>query len=262
MAEQNTKPAIQPVRLEPTTTGAAAGNEQYRIHSEVEILYILRSMMRSDTMITCYFGHDDNFILTTIIDVDEERKDMVLDYGADEESNQRALRANKLNVVGFMDQVKIQFVCHGVEKIRFEGRNALATPIPENLLRIQKREYYRIDTPTMNPLKCVIPLPEGNEPDTAEVILQDISCGGMAIVDPHSKVNFERGVIYPNCDLVLPGVGTARVNLKVQMVSEIPQRNGLTCQRAGVEFHNIQEKMLSMIHRYITKLEIEHKKRK
>lgn len=240
-------------------SGAAAGNDKYRIHSDVEIFYILRSMMRSNAMTTCYFGHDDGFILTTIIDVDAERGEMVFDYGADETSNQQALKANKLNVSAFLDQVKIQFVCHGIEKIQFEGRSAFRTRIPENLLRIQKREYYRIDTPTINPLKCVIPLLEGG---TAEVILQDISCGGMAVVDPDGKINFERGAIYRDCVIELSGVGTIKVNLKVQMVSEIAQRNGMKCQRAGVEFaDDTQEKVLSLVQRYITKLEIERKRK-
>ena len=262
MSDQNNNPVNQPPRLDPSAAGAAAGNDKYRIQSDVEIFYILRAMMRSNAMATCYFGHNDGFILTSIIDVDAEQKEMVLDYGANEASNQQALKANKLKVGAFLDQVKIQFVCHGIEKIEYEGRNAFRTRIPESLLRIQKREYYRIDTPTINPLKCIVPLPEGNIPDTAEVILQDISCGGMAVVDPDSRVYFERGAIYRNCVLDLPGVGTAKVNLRVQVVSEIPQRNGLKCQRAGVEFADTQEKMLSLVQRYITRLEIERKKKR
>ena len=239
---------------------AAAGNEQYRVHSDVEIFYILRAMMRSDAMATCYFGHDDSFILTTIIDIDAEEGEMVLDYGADEASNQQALKANKLNVVALVDQVKIQFNCQGIEKTQHEGRNAFRTRIPESLLRIQKREYYRIATPTISPLKCIIPLPEGSVPDTVEVNLQDISCGGIAVVDPSARVNFEKGNIYRNCVLALPGVGTAKVNLQVQMVSEISQRNGLKCQRAGCEFADTQESMIAMVQRYITKLELDRKR--
>ena len=261
MSEQNNKPTNEPLTLEPSAAGAAAGNDKYRIHSDVEKLYILRSMMRSNVMATCYFGHDDGFILTTIIDVDAEQGEMVLDYGAEEASNQQALKANKLNVVAFLDQVKIQFVCHGIEKIEYEGRNAFRTRIPETLLRIQKRECYRIDTPTINPLKCVIPLPEGSIPATAEVILQDISCGGMAVVDPVSRINFEKGNIYQNCVIALPGVGTVKVNLLVQIVSEIPQRNALKCQRAGCEFADTPENMIAMVQRYITKLELDRKRK-
>ena len=262
MSEQDDKPTNQPPRLEPSAAGAAAGNDKYRIYSDVEIFYLLRSMMRNNAMATCYFGHDDSFILTTIIDVDAERGEMVFDYGADEASNQQALKANKLNVVAFLDQVKIQFVCHGIEKIQYEGRNAFRTRIPESLLRIQKREYYRIDTPTINPLKCVIPLPEGSTPDTAEVILQDISCGGIAVVDPDARVNFERGSIYRDCVLVLPGVGTVKVNLQVQLVSEIPQRNNLKCQRAGCEFTDTPDNTIAMIQRYITRLELDRNRKR
>ena len=39
--------------------------------------------------------------LTTVIDVDAEKGEMVLDYGADEAFSQRALKANELDVVAF-----------------------------------------------------------------------------------------------------------------------------------------------------------------
>lgn len=122
-------------------------NEKYRIHSEVGILSILRSMMHSNSLATCYFDCSDGHILTTVIDVDAEQGEMVLDYGVDEAANQQALKVNKLNVVAFPDHVKIQFVCNGIEKIQFEGRNAFLARIPGTLLRIQKREYYRVSTP-------------------------------------------------------------------------------------------------------------------
>lgn len=233
-------------------------NEKYRIYSEAGILSILRSMMRNSSLATCYFSHSNSYILTTVIDVDAEQGEMVLDYGADEAANQEALKANKLDVVAFPDQVKIRFVCEGIEKIQFEGRAAFLTQIPETLLRIQRREFYRVDTPRTVPIKCVIPLPEGHTPAAIEVILHDISCGGMAVIDAQSRVNFETGAIYRDCLVALPEIGTAKVNLQVQHVTEIPCENG---QRARCAYADPQENVLSMIQRYINKLELERKRK-
>ena len=96
-------------------------DEKYRIYSETGILSILRSMMRNNSLVTCNVGYSDSHILTTVIDVDAEQGEMVLDYGADEIVNQQALKANELDAVAFPDHVKIQFVCEGIEKIQFEG---------------------------------------------------------------------------------------------------------------------------------------------
>ncbi len=237
-------------------------NEKYRIYSKTGILSVLRLMLWNNCLATCHFGHGDSFILTTVLDVDAERSEMVLDYGADETFNQQALKAGKLNVIAFLDQVKIRFACHGIKKIEFEGHNAFLTRIPETLLRMQKREYYRVVTPTIAAVKCAIPLPEGNMPaTTVDVILQNISCGGMAVIDPASNVNFEEGAIYRNCLLALPGVGTARVNIRIQHVSEFSSGNGLKCPHARCEYIDTDENMLSMIQRYITRLELEQKRK-
>ncbi len=237
-------------------------NEKYRVYSKTGILSVLRLMLWNNSLATCHFGRGDNFVLTTVLDVDAERSEIVLDYGADETLNQQALKAGKLNVMAFLDQVKIQFVCHGIQKIEFEGHNAFLTRIPETLLRMQKREYYRIVTPTIAAVRCAIPLPGGNAPAaTVDVILQNISCGGMAVIDPTSGVNFKEGAIYRNCLLALPGVGTARVNIRIQHVSEFSPGNGLKCQRARCEYIDADENTLSMIQRYITRLELEQKRK-
>lgn len=95
-------------------------------------------------------------------------------------------------------------------------------------------------------------------PATVEVILYDISCGGMAVIDAQSRVTFETGAIYRDCLVALPGVGAAKVNLLVQHVSEIPHGNG---QRARCVYVDPQESVLSMIQRYINKLELERKRK-
>ncbi len=254
MSKQDNKPANKPLRLE-----IGENDEKYRIHSESGRLSILRSMMQNNSLATCYFDHSDRFILTTVIDVDAEQGEIVLDYGADEASNQQALKANILNIAGLLYQVKIQFICQGVEKIQFEERDAFLTQIPETLLRIQRREYYRVDTPAVIPATCVMPLTGGDKSATVVVILQNISYGGMAVIDPQSRLNFERGTVYRHCLVALPEIGTARVNLRVQHVSEIYQKNGLKFSRAGCEFIDTPDSMLSMIQRYISRLEQKRK---
>ncbi|MDN5882665.1 MAG: flagellar brake protein [Nitrosospira sp.] len=233
-------------------------SEKYRIHSEAGILSILRSVMRNHALATCHFGRSGSIILTTIIDVDAKRREMVLDYGGDEASNQQALNADTLRVVVLLDNVKIQFVCNGIEKIRFEGRNAFRTRVPQTLLRIQRREHYRIKTLMSLPVKCTIPLHEKGASAAAEVILDDISCGGMAVIDTRFSVNFEPGAIYRNCTVALPEAGVANVDLQVRHVSAISRGHG---QRARCIYVDPPDNVISMIQRYITRLELERKRK-
>ena len=233
-------------------------DEKYRIYSETGILSILRSLMRSNSLVTCDFGLGNSYILTTVIDIDAEEGEMVLDYGPDEAVNQQALKANRLNAVAFPEQVKIQFVCEGIEKIHFKEHAAFLTRIPETLLRVQRREFYRVDIPRIPPIKCVIPLPEGRTPAAIEVLLHDISCGGMAVIDTQSILNFEAGTIHRDCLVALPEIGTAKVDLQVKHISEMSPGSGNSARCAYVD---PSENVLSMIQRYINRLELEQRRK-
>jgi len=231
------------------------GNDRYVIRSRLEIVFILRAIMRKNILVRLYFDAGDSFVLTAILGIDAERGKLIVDCGANEEINQQALRATQLIFIAFHDQARVQFACHGIGKTRFDGRNAYSVGIPENLLRIQRREYYRIATPAVNPLKCALPLAAGHAPDTAEVIVLDISCGGVAVIDHHSRVDFEPGTTYENRCIVLPGISALNVSIQVKSAFEVTLKNGLAGKRSGCEFVAMQEKMLAMIQRYIMKLE-------
>jgi c-di-GMP-binding flagellar brake protein YcgR len=232
--------------------------DKFRVDSNIEIIYILRSMMKANALTTLTFGNSDGFILTNIIDIDLKHREVIFDYGTNQASNRCALKADTFNVFTLLNRVEIQFVCHDIVKIKFEGKSAFRARIPESLLRLQKREHYRIDMPVNRSLKCKVPLPEG---DYAEVVLQNISRGGMAVLDPDHRVDFESGADYQGCLLDLPSIGTIKLNLQVKSVSEITQRGGIKCLRAGLQFdEDTEEKTLSMIQRYVMQLQMERKR--
>ena len=236
---------------------AAADHDQYLIRSEIEILFVLRALMQSNTLVALYFNQGNDFILTSILDLDAERGEMVIDYGAREELNRQVLAAEKLIFIASQDQVKVQFVCHRIEEIQFEGRSAFRVGTPDSLLRVQRREYFRIATPAINPLKCTIPLPAGR--GAAELTLLDISCGGIALIDYHPRFDFTPGADYENCRIVLPGIGTLNVTIRVKITFESTRNNGLPCKHYGCEFVGMPENKLAMTQRYIMKLERERK---
>ena len=236
-------------------------NEKYRISSKSGILSVLRLMVRNNSQSTCYFGDAGSFFPTALLNLDTRRGEMVLDYGPDEAINQQALHTGKWNVVAFPNQVKVQFSCQQIGKTYFEGRNAFLAQIPTSLLRMQKREYYRVITPIIAPVKCVVPLLEEKAPSTVGVILQNLSYGGMAVIDSNGKGNFEEGSVYQNCRIVLPDIGTVNVSMRIIRVEQFDTGlvHDLQSQRVSCEFVDTGENVLSLIQRYITRLELERK---
>ena len=80
----------------------------------------------------------------------------------------------------------------------------------------------------------------------------------MTVIDTESKVGFQAGEVYHACLLALPEMGTAEVGLQVQHVSEIAEGKG---QRARCAYVDVPENTLSLIQRYINKLELERSRK-
>ncbi|HNH52866.1 MAG TPA: flagellar brake protein [Nitrosomonas sp.] len=241
--------------LVPTQFSQEESRENFRIHSEIDILFILRGIMQTNSLITLYPDYASDFILASIIAIDTDKREMVIDYGTNDKNCQKALHCKELVFVTTQNRVKIEFVCDQIKKTQYKGKDVIVVNIPKSLLRIQRRSYFRITTPIVKPLKCIIPIPGRDPSAKAEVALLDISCGGIAVIDQHPIINFDPGMIYSDCKIVLPDIGAITVNIQVKNTYEITLRNGQNCMRAGCQFIELKASMEAMIQRYIIKQE-------
>jgi c-di-GMP-binding flagellar brake protein YcgR len=245
------------LKIEPV----AADQNKYLIHSRLEIAAILGMLHKDGNMVTAYFGGGNDFILTSILAVSTEKGEVRMDYGADAAANQRALKAAKITFVAAHERIKIQFATATPRQVRFEGRDAFSMPLPAALLRLQRREYFRIATPLTRPLKCVVAPQPAPVRAPAEVAIVDISCGGVAIIDSSNLVDGEAGVIFRGCRILLPDVGEVMADILVKSTFEVTLKNGSKHKRAGCEFVDMPERERAKIQRYINKMERERRDR-
>jgi len=235
-------------------------NNKFRITSKSEILNILQIVMKRNMLTALHFDHNNDFILTSILAIDTELRQMVVDSGEIEKFSRVALHANKVTLVTSQDQSKIQFTCTAIKKIKFEKRNAFSIDLPESLLRIKKRQYYHITKSTPKLLKCIIPLPNEQNSDITGITgitVHDISCGGITLTERDSLVNLKCGTTYKNCRITLPGIGVLNIAIRVKNTYKVTLENGLNCKYAGCEFINLPQEMLEMIRQYISRLKQE-----
>jgi c-di-GMP-binding flagellar brake protein YcgR len=235
-------------------------NNKFRITSKSEILNILQLAMKRNMLTALHFDHNNDFILTSILAIDTELRQMVVDFGEIEKFGRIALHANKVTLVTSQDQSKIQFTCTAIKKIKFQKRNAFSIDLPESLLRIRKRQYYHITKSTPKLLKCIIPLPNEQNSDITGITgitVHDISCGGITLTEQDSLVNLKCGTTYKNCRITLPGIGVLNIAIRVKNTYKVTLENGLNCKHAGCEFINLPQEMLEMIRQYISRLKQE-----
>ncbi len=243
------------VRAEPQGLDDTEDDARFAVTQPAEIAFVLKKIMQNRQMVTAYLNGGADFALTSILDVRPESAEVILDMTSDAATNKRVLAAKKILFVTSHDQVKVKLRTNEMREVSHEGRPAYRIPMPKTLVRIQRREHYRIATPITKPLICTLPLPDRGPGAQAETIVLDISIGGVALMDNHDATGFKIGDTFENCRIGLPEVGTLVVSLVVRNSFETPLKNGLSFRRCGCKFTNLQPQGENLVQRYIMSLE-------
>lgn len=233
---------------------------QYLLREPREMLFVLRQLAARRAHLTAYFGADEKSLPTSIVAISPDEQSLVLDMGPDSKLNAEAAASNNILCITQLDKVKIQFLLEQCELITHEGFPSLRCALPRSVLRLQRREYYRLAAPTGTPLRCTIPLPGGGT-ETIDARVLDISGGGIAVVVPPQGLNFGPEQEFKNCRLELPEFGPITATLRIRNVFRLVQRNGIETLRAGCQFVDLSTATANTIQRYILKVERERKAR-
>ena len=231
-----------------------ADYDEFLLRYSSEILQILRQLLDHGSQITIFFNEGSDLILTTLLAVSDDG--LIVDYGASTDMNRRAASASKFFCVTQLDKVRVQFILRGLKPVTHMGLPAFHAALPDSVLRLQRREFYRLTMPVTRRLACQMPLDDGQ---MIEVDVVDLSGGGLALVLPRDRTGFEPGKEFANCHLELPEIGSVTVTIKVLSVFESTLRNGSRIKRAGCRFVNLPGTMTNLIQRYIIKIDRERK---
>lgn len=228
---------------------------RYALRDRREILQLLNAVLRKKELLTAFVDNGPSF-LTIVLAVDEDTNTVTIDSTPDANLDERAGSAAHVICVTRLDNVKIQFTLETPARVLLDERSALRAPIPESLLRLQRREHFRVPAPVSDPLLCMIPhvLPDGSTKSVPVRIL-DISGGGLAVMVPPDEIAFEPGTEFPQCAVMLPDGAPLAVNLKVRNLFHVEKPNGVKVLRAGCEFGGLSNQATTRIQRYLLRLQ-------
>ena len=123
-----------------------------------------------------------DFIVTVLLEVDVEGNRIVCDYGADANAMNRLMRADALHFATQLDHIRIRFDSGPAVVTHYADAPAFVIALPQSILRMQRREGYRLHVPLGSPLRC-----EVSDPDAPgkrlSARVRDISICGMSLVD-------------------------------------------------------------------------------
>lgn len=260
--------AEEPTPIAPSTPAQKMAAEllsadefsQYMLNSKNEMFAVFRGMVEHVSQVTMFFNEGRDMVLTSMISYNDNG--LFMDLGASSEMNRKALEAKKLFCVTQVDKVKIQFILRGLNRVETKGGPAFFAALPDSVLRLQRREYYRLTTPIARPLKCILALPPAadGERRIIEANVGDISGGGVGVISIPLDVPLEPGLEL-GCKIDLPEVGMVAGAVVIRSVFESLTRSGIKSKRAGCAFLKLPGPMLTLIQRYIIKVERERKAR-
>jgi flagellar brake protein len=236
----------------------SAEESEFVVDSAAEVASILRKAQEKAALVTVYFNAGREFAITSILAIRPDADEMIFDAPARPELAARLIASHRIVFVTAQDGVKIKFAVGAAWQTIFEGRPALASRIPGALVRLQRREFYRVACPLAKPVRCKIPSqPDAVREDTS-VTLVDISLGGAAISD-NENINPARGTVLHQCRIELPDGEIITADIEVRNSLPVRMRNGATVKRLGCAFLKLAPAAQAALQRFIMKLERERR---
>lgn len=228
-------------------------SEQYLNYARREIISVLEEVAENNLLLTVYFNQGEEHFVTNLLQINPEFEELVFDAAPSDAVTARLLQSKRSTFVTFIDQIKVQFHAQHIEPTTFEGGAALRMRLPDSVMRLQRRNFFRVPTPRGKPLVCEVPVPGGK---TTQFTIRDLSVGGMALIAGPAQAAFAPGMVIHKCRIDLPDHGNFDVSLEIRN-NKGPATTGAEAgqNRYGCQFLNLPGPVVSLVQRYINQLE-------
>lgn len=227
----------------------------YRQQDPLQISMSLRTLMTRRDRMTVEFG--ERQYIAHVLAVDPRTATFMFDYGNVEADNEALLDADELTFRSLPGALHTHFTTGAASKVRLDKRPAFEARFPTTLFYVQRREYFRVPTPVVDPFVAHGPVVAGT---TFKLELQDLSLGGVALRTYEASFSsLEIGSVLHDVALELGDFGSLSVNLEIisprQSTSETGEiRYVISCR--FVERSAVAERVLQ---RVIMQLETQRK---
>lgn len=220
-------------------------------HHPLQIAVCLRKLMTGQDFVTVEFNGRQ--IVTQVLDVDSRNARFVFDAGSVEADNYALASARQLIFRGLPDGIRTEFTTLNANPIVFEGRPAFEASFPAFLCYVQRREFFRVQTPVLEPYIASGPYAEGG---SFRLELQDLSLGGVALKTADERFgSLESGTVLRDVTLQLGNFGTLRLDLEIVAPRQLTTPKGERRFVIGCKFVQTPGRAERTLQRVVTQLE-------
>jgi c-di-GMP-binding flagellar brake protein YcgR len=218
------------------------------VDTPIGVAAVLRKVAATRARAALYLDDGETFLYTCVLGVEPDA--FYFEKGPDPKLNGEVLAAREMTLVTADHSVPVQFTVAAAEAATFEGADAFRAMLPERLLRLQRRDFYRLTGPELNSVMRVQVVPAHEPANLLQPVVIDLSCGGMSIDIPIASGSLPDRSRH-TCTLEFPGLARIDTVLYVCLSREVSMENGVPGRRYGVEFLNLDAKSVALIQRFI-----------
>lgn len=209
--------------------------QEFSLNAEPTLRKLLTTIEEDEHELYVFLQTDHIQFVTEILDIDWQTGLIWLGTPYEKSLSAGCNNASAYVIVAFPDGVKIQFAGMGILQSQYQGADALRIAIPKSIVRLQRRNYFRVmaDEELNHQVKLDIPA----FPDKPSLI--DISLAGCGFTLIAQAGQFVSGQVLRDVRLTLPdGEGSLLVELVVRNIKptmDNPELIQLGCEMKAAQ---------------------------
>ena len=208
----------QPAPLD-ALVGTEGGLDQFRVAAPLEITSLLRELCDGNVLLNL-IANDGCVYTTTLWTLDTERGSIGFCADAADTRLQSLLECEEAVVVGYLNNVKLQFDVSNLVLVRGSRANVLSCMLPREMFRFQRRGSFRVRPPMRHSPVARLRHPQvPGMPLSLRVI--DVSIGGCALFLPQEIAAPRPGVLIDQVEIDLDEETRFDVNMRLAHVTAI-----------------------------------------
>jgi c-di-GMP-binding flagellar brake protein YcgR len=214
------------------------------VRSRVEIVSALRRLRDQRVPVTLFHGEEGRFAVAMVLDVHAGTDEVIVECAADSAARGDLAVASSFVVVGFLENVKIQFTVRSAELVVPNG-SMFRLPLPRQMLRLQRRAFLRVKP---RAVVCHVPRAVGSMHYYAFRVA-DLGVGGCSLRVRGTGPAFELGQLIERCQLELSDVARIDIVLRVRHLERI--ESDVEELRVGCAFEGLEGAARKTLQKYI-----------
>jgi c-di-GMP-binding flagellar brake protein YcgR len=233
----------------------------FLIHSPEEIISKLSILHEHKCLLTVYFGDNGDSFITTILSIYRENNYLVFHHGPKENLIEQLLNSPTITFRTEYLGIKVAFEANKLAKTQHQGVSIFVIPIPESMLWIEDRGFYRVKLPASKLSYCQLIL---NNQDPINLKLYDISLIGFSVLNTSNEISalMAPDSHFEQCKLVLADTDEDTISFTVRRRKYIINPANLNrMEKIGCKFTRITPEFESTIRRYMQQIERENRQK-